>query len=519
MEGVINSIELTAMQALWCDVLGLDARMVQPDSHFLLLGGDSLQLARLLEQVRIVFGVFLPLHDLARFATPLRMAECCRAQHRQKHGTLERPVSLADLSEVRATPVQQGIWLAEQLAAPCMLYLASVLVHLHGPLDVPALELAVSALFRRFPVLRARIGQNHAAQELRLCLDIATARVGELEVLHCSPQELAAEAQARSLLPLCLQQGPLCRLQLYRLAADQHALLVSCHHTISDGWSGSILLAQLADYYSTAVQHGAIAEPAPDLCFLERCRREGSQLGAAAEERLCWWQQRLSGMELVQDWLWRRSSHCEPWPHAVAAVSLTLPELLVAALRQRAMTLQHSLFTLFLYAVKAALYDCSGVARQILLVPVAQRRHDEETSIGCYIEPLLLAGEWQAGLTVATALQIEADGFAAALRERVPLATLVRSLRPQPLPDGNPWSSILFAFQSFPQQQLQWHALRYEIEPVPDRASQYALKLEVLRAAGAWHLRMEYSCSVLDQPQVTALGAAIMRHLCYLQHA
>ncbi|WP_027160052.1 condensation domain-containing protein, partial [Methylobacter luteus] len=41
------------------------------------------------------------------------------------------------------------------------------------------------------------------------------------------------EAQA----PFDLAQGPLVRGRLVRLAADEHVLLVTLHHIISDGWS------------------------------------------------------------------------------------------------------------------------------------------------------------------------------------------------------------------------------------------------------------------------------------------
>lgn len=508
-----SGLELLAgIQALWCEVLGLAPGKVQPDSHFLLLGGDSLQLARLLERVQARFGVCLPLHELTRFATPLRMAACCCAVQE----AVDNVVGTADLplltpQAVPASPVQQGIWLAEQLSAPRMLYLASVLLHFSGPLDVAALQLASAALFQRHPVLLAQLRHDLAGRCLQLHLEAEPLWPDATPLLlqDCSAAGLDAQVQQALQVPLLLEEGPLCRLRLFRLKPQRHALLLSCHHVISDGWSGSILLAQLAADYAAVVTHGSVTLQPPELGFFAYCRRIARQQESLAGEKLQWWRQRLEGMDKAQLWLWHGQC-ADPWPHDVVAMVVPLPADLLVRLRERAQALRQSLFTLFLYAVKAGLFACSGASRQVLLVPVAQRRQDEEACIGCFMEPLLLAGEWQPASGIEAALQAEADHFAAAQREKLPLATLAAALRPHPLPDGNPWSSIVFAFQSYPQAKLHWPALQHQVERVPERASQYALKLEILPGAEAWQLRIEYASLLLDHSCVSALAAAIL---------
>lgn len=509
---------LSRIMALWQDVLELPVGKVQPDSHFLLLGGDSLQLARLLAKVQAVFGASLPLHELSRFATPARMAACCSRAHAPAGCAAEAAAEpLADSGIAPATLVQQGIWLAEQLAAPQPLYLASVLLHLNGVLDLQALQKACAALLQQHPVLRARLCHDAATRSLQMQLAVHQSAAADAQLVPqcCEAHELDTQVQLALQQPLQLDRGPLCRLRLYQLDVQHHVLLISCHHVISDGWSGGNLLAQLAAGYSRALLQQELPAPAPDLQFLKYCRRLAHQQETDSAARLQWWRQQLAGMDQTQQWLWQ-GQRAEPWPHAISSASVLLSQALVAMLRESAQRLQHSLFTLFLHAVKAGLFSCSGVSRQVVLVPAAQRRPEEEASIGCFIEPLLLAGEWLPGRDLDTALQLEAEGVAAARREQLPLATLAAELRPRPLPDGNPWSSILFAFQSFPQTSLHWPGLKHHLESVPDCISQYGLKLEVLPGSTPrepWQLRIEYAYALLEPARIEALGAAIVARL------
>ncbi|NWD78738.1 hypothetical protein HX890_31990, partial [Pseudomonas gingeri] len=61
-----------------------------------------------------------------------------------------------------------------------------------------------------------------------------------------------AEAQAAQLTeqeaaaPFDLLDGPLIRGSLLRLADDEHRLLITQHHIISDGWSIDVLVKELA---------------------------------------------------------------------------------------------------------------------------------------------------------------------------------------------------------------------------------------------------------------------------------
>ena len=50
--------------------------------------------------------------------------------------------------------------------------------------------------------------------------------------------------------PFDLSAGPLFRAALLRLGAEDHVLLLSMHHIVSDGWSMGVLFRELSALYA-----------------------------------------------------------------------------------------------------------------------------------------------------------------------------------------------------------------------------------------------------------------------------
>ena len=79
-----------------------------------------------------------------------------------------------------------------------------------------------------------------------------------------------AEAELRRLAaeeadaPFDLEHGPLIRGRLVRLAADDHVLLLTMHHIVSDGWSAGVLARELGTLYAAfRAWRGRSASAAP----------------------------------------------------------------------------------------------------------------------------------------------------------------------------------------------------------------------------------------------------------------
>src|SRR5262249_49330320 len=81
------------------------------------------------------------------------------------------------------------------------------------PLAVPVIDLSVLPAGRRWPEAR----------------DLAALEAGT---------------------PFDLARGPLWRVRLVRLAAQEHQALLTLHHIVSDGWSTDVLVHEVAVLYT-----------------------------------------------------------------------------------------------------------------------------------------------------------------------------------------------------------------------------------------------------------------------------
>ena len=169
----------------------------------------------------------------------------------------------------------------------------------NGPLDLEALERSLSEIVRRHEILRTTF---HSVEGEPVQV-IAEAQPQQLEVIDLSalPEE-EREAQAERMAneetqqPFDLTRGPLFRFRLVRLAAEQHILLLTMHHIISDGWSLGVLgreLAALYQAYSTG-QSSPLAELGIQYADFAVWQREWLQ-GEVLEKQLAYWREQLGG--------------------------------------------------------------------------------------------------------------------------------------------------------------------------------------------------------------------------------
>ncbi|WP_095155661.1 non-ribosomal peptide synthetase [Pseudomonas sp. Irchel 3E13] len=146
---------------------------------------------------------------------------------------------------------QQRMWFLWQLDPLSAGFNLPISVCLNGALDIPALERAFGLLVERHESLRTTFFQDD---------EQATQRVAAAAPVRIEVRDVAGSLQVREAMaeeanrPFDLEQGPLFRVQLLRLAADRFILLLTLHHIITDGWSMGVLLDECMGYYDALAQ-------------------------------------------------------------------------------------------------------------------------------------------------------------------------------------------------------------------------------------------------------------------------
>ena len=123
---------------------------------------------------------------------------------------------------------------------------------LKGSLDLPVLEETLNQIQRRHKVLQTKFEtvDGKPAQIIDPEM-ITTLSLVNLQAHPESEQEAAAwcllEEEIQQ--PFELSKGPLLRSTLFRLNEEDHILLLTMHHIITDGWSMGLFKTEIVKIY------------------------------------------------------------------------------------------------------------------------------------------------------------------------------------------------------------------------------------------------------------------------------
>ena len=188
-----------------------------------------------------------------------------------------------------------------------------------------------------------------------------------------------------------LARPPLLQVRLVRLAETEHAVLITLHHIVGDGWSMGVLARELAALYEARrggrpSMLGALPLQYADFAVWQ-C---GWLTGEVLEAELAHWQHQLAGaaqvLELPTDRPRSLARSTRGRLHPVSMPALVAQELRALALRQRATP-----FMVVLAAFAALLNRYTGQEDLLVGTPVAGRNWREvEDLIGLFANTLAL---------------------------------------------------------------------------------------------------------------------------------
>ncbi len=158
---------------------------------------------------------------------------------------------------------QQRLWFLEDFTEGGTGYHSAAGLRLTGSLDVEALRAAVGDLVARHEALRTTfdVVDGRGVQIVHPVLQPewrAEEAAGEERLRALAQEELAR--------PYDLRNGPLVRVLLVRLGAEEHVCVLGMHHIVTDGWSMGAVARELGELYAARTEG---REPDP-------CRRSPS---------------------------------------------------------------------------------------------------------------------------------------------------------------------------------------------------------------------------------------------------
>ena len=442
-----------ALAAIWQELLHVQ-RAGRHD-HFFELGGHSLLAVQLVSRIRTALQVELPVREVFATSSLSALADAVRAASASTLGAIE----LADRSKpVPLSLAQQRLWFLDQLdKSASAAYHIPAALRLIGDLNVPALQATLDRLVARHEVLRTRFvtidGQPYqeiAPEDSGFALKREDLRHLSADDLETTVAELtAAEAQAS----FDLSAGPLIRGRLLTLADDEHVLLITQHHIVSDAWSMNILVQEVAALY-TAFSRGQ-ADPLPplEIQYADYAQWQRSWLrGEELTRQFGFWKNHLTG---VPELLNLPLDHPRPalQTYAGGSVPLVLSRELTARLRAVSQRHGATLFMTLLSAWGVLLSRLSGQTDVVIGTPVANRqRREVENLIGFFVNTLALRLRLDAQTSIAALLaQVKETTLAAFAHQELPFEQVVDAVQITRSLSHSPLFQAMLAFNNTPE--------------------------------------------------------------------
>ncbi|HTG34125.1 MAG TPA: amino acid adenylation domain-containing protein [Thermoanaerobaculia bacterium] len=426
------------------------SRRIGPHDDFFDLGGHSLTVMRLLSRIRQTFGVELGAQTVFAFPTLAAQARVVAAARRGVESALPPLVKVPRQGLPALSFAQQRLWFLDRLAPESPLYNVPSTYRLAGPLAPAALAAGLSEIVRRHEALRTRFVEvdGEPRQEIGAPWQVALPQV-DLRGLgrERRPGELARLRTEEAGRPFNLDRGPLLRAGLVRLDEEEHALLLTVHHIVYDGWSEGVLTAELTALYAAALAGrpsplGELAVQYADFAAWQRAWPP-EVLG----RQLAWWRDELAGAPAALPLPVDRQRPAAPSFRGASAM-LRLPAA-AAALRQAARREGTTLYMLLLAGFAALLARVTGEEDLPIGTPVADRpRPEVEGLIGFFVNTVVIraraAGDPSFRGLLATVRDTALGAFA---HQDLPFEMLVEELRPERERSRNPLVQVLFSFQ------------------------------------------------------------------------
>ena len=411
---------------------------------------------------------------------------------------------------------QERQWFLWQMDPHSTAYHISSALSLRGALDVAALERSFSTLIERHESLRTHFVQD-GSQRLQVISPAAGASIDLHTLASAHAQQRDAQIKAfvedetRQLFDL--QQGPLLRVKLLRVSADEHVLVLTQHHIVSDGWSMQVMVDELVQCYA-AYSEGRSVELAPlpvqyaDYGLWQRQWMEAGEL----ERQLGYWTERLGGEQPVLELPF---DHPRPAEQSFRGNThtLNLGAELVAGLKRLAQRENVTPFMLLLASFQVLLYRYSGQGDIRVGVPVANRnRAETERLIGFFVNTQIHKADVDGRTSFREFLQqVKQNAVGAQAHQDLPFEQLVEALRPERTLSHNPLFQVMFNHQSEDTRgrvEVTGQASRLEIERLSweTHTSQFDLTLNTVEHSEGLSAQLTYATDLFEPATVERMA-------------
>ena len=409
----------------------------------------------------------------------------------------KRPTDSAPLSYA-----QQRLWIMSELEPDSSIYNMAGAIQLDGNLNLAALQHSLNQVLQRHDVLRS-------------CFVEAEQRIIPNAELNLKPLDLSQQpdlfdstVQHFIHTPFNLSQDLPFRVLLLKFNEQQHRLVLVLHHIVADRWSVSLLMQEVAAFYSSFVQ--GIPTQLPELSIQYADFAYWQRQQNTAEQHLNYWQKKLHNaaplLELPTD---RARPPIQSYRGATLSVEFS--PALSLGLNVLAKQQNVTLFMLMAAAFSVLLSRYSHHKDLTIGYPVAGRNVSQLNNlIGFFVNTLVLRCQLNYEQGFSDYLNaIKAQALQDQTHAELNFSELVEALNPVRHTDHTPLFQVMLAVQNVPSSQLQLPNLNVTALQFDNGVSQFDLTLFIEQTDTGINAAFEYNTDLFNADTLQRMA----RHL------
>ncbi|MFK7787017.1 MAG: amino acid adenylation domain-containing protein, partial [Crocinitomicaceae bacterium] len=492
----------------------LQHKRVGVTDDFFHLGGHSLKVIRLINAYQKQFEVKLSLKELFIHTTIQAHSELI------SRGNAEQFFQISPVEEQESymlSDTQKRLWVLSQFEEASKAYNMPASVELRGNYDQELFEKAILATVERHEILRTVFKTDEQTSEVRQW--IQGTRDIHFKLRYEDFSEFSDKAERAELLmtedayrKFDFENGPLFRVSLIKLDAEEYLCYFNMHHIISDGWSMDVLSKDVFAFYEAFKENQAPVLPSLRIQYKDYASwQHEQQKGSSFDAHQSFWMKELSGELPILD-LPGNATRPRIFTQNGKRLRTKLDETLSTDLKAFSQERGGTLFMGLLASWNILLHRYTAQNDLIIGTPVAGRSHaDLEHQIGAYINSVALRNQIDPSTNFDTFFQTLKENTLNSFEHQVyPFDRLVEELQLERDTSRNPVFDVMLILQNTSESDAELSE-EMDSEVIVDdgfTSTKLDLGITCLEEGSGITLTVEYNTDIYDQGMIEML----MRH-------
>ena len=418
-------------------------------TSFAQLGGHSLMAIRIVNRIADRTGIRISMADF--FADPTITGLARSIDNATPDATAMGNSKIPPAPEMEYYPAshaQKRLYLLSQMEGNNGAYGMLYVFRCTGDLQTDILQTALTRLVDRHETLRTSFAEHDGmiTQKIHDTRPPAVA-FDDLSGHDDPAREALRLTRYEAATPIILDQPPLIRARVVKVADNESLLILMTHHIVGDGWSSRILINELGIHYDAVLGERNDTLPALPITYKDFAHWQSRQDWTDAAD---YWRQQLANapeqIPLPTD---------RPVPEKQsfrgAHVHYPLPDDVLAGLHRLANQHKTTLSSVGMALFSAMLYRLTRQRDMVIGMGVAGReRVETEGLIGFFVNVLPIRMQLDDETDLGDLIRTTHTNITNALdRQDFPFDELVRAVAPKRTSNRQPLVNVVFEYQRF----------------------------------------------------------------------